>query len=125
MHPFTGPWPIVQLLPGASYKLEFASNPSQKEKNMPPISLPTPQNTYILSLEMVRIIVIASLTSNLIMHLIKKLVLTVSSHRNLSRYLCILPAKEISRISITLPYWNSMMGLAHSHGWTMTNESGS
>ncbi len=50
MHPFTGPCQIVKLLPGASYKLEFFSNHSQKEKNVPPISLPTPQNTYILSL---------------------------------------------------------------------------
>ncbi len=32
MHPFTDPWPIVKSLPGASYKLEFALNPSQKDK---------------------------------------------------------------------------------------------
>jgi hypothetical protein len=32
MHPFTGPWWIVKSLPRASYKLKFASNPSQKDK---------------------------------------------------------------------------------------------
>ena len=32
MHPFLGPWQIVKSLPGASYKLEFALNPSQKDK---------------------------------------------------------------------------------------------
>jgi hypothetical protein len=32
MHPFTGPWRIVASLPGASYKLEFASNPKQCKK---------------------------------------------------------------------------------------------
>jgi hypothetical protein len=32
MHPFKGPWWIIKLLPGASYELEFASNPSWKDK---------------------------------------------------------------------------------------------
>jgi hypothetical protein len=54
---------------------------------MPPISLLTPQNSYLFSLLTVRIVVIASFTSNLEMHLIKKLVSTVSSHRNLLQYL--------------------------------------
>jgi hypothetical protein len=32
MHPFTGPWRIVALLLGASYKLEFTSDPKRHEK---------------------------------------------------------------------------------------------
>jgi hypothetical protein len=32
MHPFTGPWRIVKSLDGASYELEFVSNPSRREK---------------------------------------------------------------------------------------------
>jgi hypothetical protein len=32
MHPFTGPWRIVDSLPGASYKLEFTSNPTWRKK---------------------------------------------------------------------------------------------
>jgi hypothetical protein len=32
MHPFTGPWWIVESLPGASYELELATNPGQKIK---------------------------------------------------------------------------------------------
>jgi hypothetical protein len=32
MHPFTGPWRIVKSLPGASYKLEFATDTAQKSK---------------------------------------------------------------------------------------------
>jgi hypothetical protein len=32
MHPFTGPWRIVKSLPGASFNLKFASNPSCKDK---------------------------------------------------------------------------------------------
>jgi hypothetical protein len=32
MHPFTGPWWIAKSLPGASYELEFATNPGQKIK---------------------------------------------------------------------------------------------
>ncbi len=32
MHPFTGPWRVVQALPGTSYELEFAHNTKQKDK---------------------------------------------------------------------------------------------
>jgi hypothetical protein len=90
---------------------------------MPPISFLTPQNSYLFSLLMVWIVVIASFTSNSKVHLIKRLVSMVSSHRNLSRHLCILLTKAISRISISLPYRSSMTSLAHFLGWTMTNKS--
>jgi hypothetical protein len=32
MHPFTGPWCVIQALPDASYKLKFALNTKQKDK---------------------------------------------------------------------------------------------
>jgi hypothetical protein len=32
MHPFTGPWCIVQALPGTSYELKFAHDTKQKDK---------------------------------------------------------------------------------------------
>ncbi len=32
MHPFTGPWRIIQALPGASYELKFTHNTKQKDK---------------------------------------------------------------------------------------------
>jgi hypothetical protein len=32
MHPFTGPWRIVESLPGASYAIEFVDKPSQRDK---------------------------------------------------------------------------------------------
>jgi hypothetical protein len=32
MHPFTGPWRIVESLPGASYVIEFVNKPSQCDK---------------------------------------------------------------------------------------------
>jgi hypothetical protein len=32
MHPYTGPWRIVALLPGASYQLEFATDPKRHDK---------------------------------------------------------------------------------------------
>jgi hypothetical protein len=32
MHPFTGPWHIIQALPDTSYELEFAHNIKQKDK---------------------------------------------------------------------------------------------
>jgi hypothetical protein len=32
MHPYTGPWRIVASLPGASYQLEFATDPKRRDK---------------------------------------------------------------------------------------------
>jgi hypothetical protein len=32
MHPFTGPWRVTRLLPGASYKLEFVHKPKRTQK---------------------------------------------------------------------------------------------
>ncbi len=42
MHPFTKPWWIVTSLPGASYKIEFVSKPSRKDKKHASDFLPYP-----------------------------------------------------------------------------------
>jgi hypothetical protein len=49
MHPFMGPCWIVQLLPGASYKLKFASNPYRKDKKACLQSLSLPPRTHTFS----------------------------------------------------------------------------
>ncbi len=43
MHPFTGPWRIVRSLPGASYELEFATDPKWTEKKHASDLAPFPQ----------------------------------------------------------------------------------
>ena len=43
MHPFTGPWRVVRSLPGASYELEFASDPKRKDKKHASDLAPFPQ----------------------------------------------------------------------------------
>jgi hypothetical protein len=42
MHPFTGPWRIVRLLSGASYELEFATDPKHCNKKHASDLLPYP-----------------------------------------------------------------------------------
>jgi hypothetical protein len=44
MHPFTGPWHVVQASPGASYELEFAHDASKRTRSTHQISAPIQPN---------------------------------------------------------------------------------
>jgi hypothetical protein len=42
MHPFTGPWRIVESLPSASYEIEFIDKPLRRNKKHATDHLPYP-----------------------------------------------------------------------------------
>jgi hypothetical protein len=123
IHPFTGPWRIVKSLPGASYKLKFASNPSQKDK----------KRAYNLSPYPPELIPFQPLdgADSCYSQLYKHFGNALYKKAGIDGFKSLQPFAVPTHFApqgnfkyfFFLPYQNSMTSLTHFRGWTMANVS--